>query len=99
MRKPFTIFLALLVCGFLVACSAAAQRLEPVASGLRAPVSITNAGDERLFVVEQRGRIQLLVGGELAAEPFLDIRDRVQDGGERGLLGLAFPSDHMATGR
>src|SRR5690606_19865577 len=31
--------------------------------------------------------------------PFLDITDRVRAGGERGLLGLAFPTDHAATGR
>ena len=84
---------------FLVACSAAAQQLEPVASGFRSPVAISNADDERLFVVEQRGRIQVLVNGEVAAEPFLNIQDRVTSGGEQGLLGMAFPQDHAATGR
>ncbi len=99
MRRRLSPFLSVFVAGLLVACSAAAQRLEPVATGLRSPVSITNAGDERLFVVEQRGRVQVLVNGELAAEPFLNITDRVTSGGEQGLLGLAFPPDHATTGR
>ncbi len=83
----------------MLACSATAQRLEPVASGLRGPVAITNAGDERLFVAEQRGRVIVVAGGAMIAEPFLDITDRVGSGGERGLLGLAFPADYAATGR
>lgn len=82
----------------LAACSASAQRLELVTRGLSSPVSITNAGDERLFIVEQAGTIRLVRSGELADQPFLNIRDRVRAGGERGLLGLAFPADHAATG-
>lgn len=94
-RLPFPILLA----GLLLACSAAAQRLDPVADGLQNPVAITHAGDQRLFVVEQAGTIRLLDGGAVAATPFLDIRDRVRAGGERGLLGLAFPADHARSGR
>lgn len=98
--------IAIVILGaLLVACSAAGQQLgtgqqlEPLVEGLRNPVTITNAGDERLFIVEQQGTIQVATGGELDAEPFLDITDRVTDGGERGLLGLAFPADHATTGR
>jgi glucose/arabinose dehydrogenase len=56
---------------------------------------------ERLFVVEQRGRILILDLGTLTvnATPFLDINSRVIDsGGERGLLGLAFHPDHAESG-
>jgi len=85
---------------FLLACNAVAQpRLEPVVSGLRQPVVITNAHDDRLFVVEQVGVIRVIVDGELRSEPFLDIANRVGSGGERGLLGLAFPEDYAASGR
>ena len=83
----------------LLSCSAAAQRLEPVVSGLRQPVVIANANDDRLFIVEQAGVIKVVVDGQLLAEPFLDIAARVASGGERGLLGLAFPVDHVTTGR
>ncbi|MFO7544456.1 MAG: PQQ-dependent sugar dehydrogenase [Trueperaceae bacterium] len=86
--------------GLLAACtSASAQRLAPVAQGFDRPVVITHAHDARLFVVEQGGMVQLVKDGEVQRVPFLDITDRVRAGGERGLLGLAFPTDHAATGR
>ena len=64
-----------------------------VATGLSSPVgfSAPNDGTSRLFVLEQAGRIRVYVPGRgLLATPFLDIRSRVNSGGERGLLGLAF---------
>ena len=77
--------------------SAVRVALAPVTSGLTAPLFITGSGDGsgRRFVVEQPGMIRVLdATGASAAAPFLDIRDRVSgDGGERGLLGLAFPPD------
>ncbi len=57
-------------------------------------------GDRRrLFVVEQAGRIRVLVDGRVRARPFLDLRDRVGAGGERGLLSLAFAPDYASSGR
>lgn len=74
-------------------------RLVEVVSGLAAPVALTTPSqDPRLFVVEQAGRIRVLKDGALLATPFLDIRDRVRDGGERGLLGLAFHPDYASNG-
>lgn len=72
-----------------------APRMVEVATGLRNPVDIQNAmdGSGRLFIVEQSGTIRILRDGVVLAEPFLDIRARVTSGGERGLLGLAFPPD------
>jgi len=57
-----------------------------------APTQVTNAGDgtKRLFIVERRGTIRVIKGGILQPGFFLDIRSRVEDGGERGLLGVAF---------
>ncbi|HRN19187.1 MAG TPA: PQQ-dependent sugar dehydrogenase [Trueperaceae bacterium] len=78
--------------------SALAQRLVPVADGLKQPVSITNAGDSRLFVVQQGGQIRIVKDGALLKDPFLDISDRTRSGGERGLLGLAFPPDYATSG-
>jgi glucose/arabinose dehydrogenase len=74
---------------------------EVVATGLNRPVYMTSPENDadRLFIVEQRGRIQILdlANDTLNATPFLDIDARVfgfNDGGnERGLLGLAFPPD------
>jgi glucose/arabinose dehydrogenase len=44
----------------------------------------------RLYVVEQRGVIAVVVGGKLRRQPFLDIHTRVSCCGERGLLSVAF---------
>lgn len=72
--------------------------LTPVVSGLSNPTQTTNAGDDRLFVVEQSGKIRIVQNGQLLATPFLDIADRVTSGGERGLLGLAFPPGYASKG-
>ena len=74
--------------------------LVPVAGPLNRPVCITNAGDDRLFIVEQRGRIRIVDGnGILLTRPFLDISDSLTAGNEQGLLGLAFHPDYATNGR
>jgi hypothetical protein len=56
-------------------------------------------GDKRrLFVVEQAGTIREVRDGRKLSKPFLDIRSRVQAGGERGLLSMAFAPDYAKTG-
>lgn len=68
--------------------------------GVSGATSITHAGDGtgRLFVTEQVGRILVHDGESLLSPPFLDIRDRVRAGGERGLLSLAFHPKYVANG-
>ncbi len=63
--------------------------VDTLADRFDQPVFVTGAGDGsgRLFVVEQPGRIRVVEGGTA----FLDIADEVTAGGERGLLGVAFP--------
>jgi len=73
--------------------------MELFASGLSNPVCITNAGDSRLFVVDQAGYIRILdSAGKMNTQPYLDISGRVTFGGERGLLGLAFHPDYKTNG-
>ena len=69
-------------------------------AGFASPVGITHAGDgtNRLFVVEQGGRVRLVKSGVLQPAPFLNISGRISTGGERGLLGLAFPHDYARKG-
>jgi glucose/arabinose dehydrogenase len=43
-----------------------------------------------LYVVEQPGRVVVVANGHVRPTPFLDIRSKVQSGGEQGLLSLAF---------
>lgn len=66
--------------------------LREVASGLSQPLAVTHAGDGsgRLFVTLQEGQVVIFDGRQLLPRPFLDIRDRVASGGERGLLSAAF---------
>jgi glucose/arabinose dehydrogenase len=72
-----------------------------VASGLSRPVVVTNAGDgtNRLFIVEQDGRIKVRQpSGTIST--YLDINTRVYSGGnEQGLLGLAFHPNFESNGR
>ena len=60
-------------------------------------VDVRTLPDGRRFVVEQGGRI-VVVDTTGASSVFLDVTARVVSGGERGLLGLAFPPDYAATG-
>jgi glucose/arabinose dehydrogenase len=55
-------------------------------------------GDPRLFVVEQTGLIRIFIDGDLQPEAFLDISNDIVDGGERGLLGLAFHPQYATNG-
>ncbi len=73
-------------------------RLSKTAGGFVSPTQVTNArdGTNRLFVVEQRGTIRVVKDGVVKSGYFLDIRSKVEDGGERGLLGLAF-DPHFKT--
>jgi glucose/arabinose dehydrogenase len=92
-----------LVGAALLAAGAALAAVEPVlvVSGLSAPLRVTApAGDyERIFVVEQGGRILVVKNGILLGRAFLDVSGRIATGSERGLLGLAFHPDYARNGR
>jgi glucose/arabinose dehydrogenase len=75
--------------------------LEEVATGFHKPTHVTHAGDGsgRLYVVEQRGMIWIVANGKRLPEPFLDIRERVQDAsGEKGLFSVAFHPRYRDNG-
>jgi len=62
------------------------------------PVFLTHApGDNRLFMVEQNGRIVAFANQDSTSEfeLVLDIQDLVLTGGEQGLLGVAFDPDYL----
>ncbi len=72
---------------------------ELVAQGFSEPVLATAPeADERLFVVERRGLVWIVAGGDVLPTPFLDLRSRVGTAGEGGLLGLAFDPGHSLNG-
>ncbi|MEN8886579.1 MAG: PQQ-dependent sugar dehydrogenase [Winogradskyella sp.] len=74
--------------------------LDLFVSNLDRPVNIKHAGDDKLYVAEQDGRIKVInADGTVESTLFLDIDDRViNSGNERGLLGLAFHPDYATNG-
>ncbi|GMQ78087.1 MAG: PQQ-dependent sugar dehydrogenase [Anaerolineae bacterium] len=65
--------------------------LVPVIGGFIKPTDLVHANDERLFVVEQGGKIWIVEDNQRIEESFLDITDRVGSSQlEQGLLSLAF---------
>ena len=59
---------------FSLTLSAQAQfTLEPLVTGLERIVFLTHAQDERLFIVEQAGRIRIFENNLLQPEPFLTL--------------------------
>ena len=81
-------------------------KLTQVIGGLTRPLYVTHAGDgsNRLFVVEQAGKIWIIEEGEQQARPFLDVSGLITPAAlgasysEQGLLGLAFHPDYPANG-
>ncbi|TAH36313.1 MAG: glucose dehydrogenase [Planctomycetota bacterium] len=87
----------------LLAPLAQAQKLRTVqvVSGLSEPLFLTAPpGDTtRLFILEQNsGLIKIIKNGSLLATPFLNVGALASQGGERGLLGLAFHPDYASNG-
>lgn len=104
MRPALVSLLVAAVAGLVLTAGAAAEGtgLKLVGVGtFDSPVYVTAPpGDERrLFVVEQEGRIRVLRAGKKLAAPFLDLRSKVQSGGEQGLLSMAFAPEYARSGR
>ena len=75
--------------------------LQPFLTGLSSPVFLThpNDGSGRLFIVEQGGKVKVVVGGQVRSTPFIDLASRAVTGGEQGVLGLAFHPQYQRNGR
>jgi glucose/arabinose dehydrogenase len=65
---------------------------------------ITHAGDDRIFVATQSGRVFIVdpgadgMSGTVRPRPFLDLRAEVEVSFEEGLIGLAFDPDFATNG-
>ncbi len=74
--------------------------LETIVGGLQMPVAVAFAPDaDRRYVVERDGRVFVHESDGLLEEPFVDLRDAVVTGGERGLLGIALHPDFAENRR
>ena len=76
-------------------------RIVQVASGLSEPVHVSAPRNEKnnVYVVEKPGRIRVIVHGRLRARPFLNITKLVLNGGEQGLLSVAFSPRYSSNHR
>jgi len=95
--------IALIGTGYGVAAVAGVPvlRTVEVAAGFTQPLFATSppADPSRLFVLEKEGVIRIIQGGEVLESPFLDLTSIVNsDGGEQGLLGLAFHPNYAENG-
>lgn len=76
-------------------------RAEIYVSGLTHPLGFIQdpSNPAVQYVPQQEGVIRVIRDGVLEPTPFLDLSGSISIGGERGLLGLAFPRDYAASGR
>ena len=70
---------------------------DTLTNALNSPTSITNAGDQRLFITEMGGTVRIWDGTQLLATPFLTVSP-ISSGGERGLLSIAFHPNYAQNG-
>ncbi|MBI1225005.1 MAG: hypothetical protein GC192_07180 [Bacteroidetes bacterium] len=97
MKNALTLLLFLLL---LVKTQAQTVTLTPFASGFNWLVGIARApGENRMYVYQKDGFIKILnTDGTVQATPFLDLSAKVQNDGERGLVGLAFHPQYQSNG-
>jgi glucose/arabinose dehydrogenase len=106
--KSVVKWVSLVVLTWMAACADAAPpapasgpriRLQTVVKGLSSPVDILSDGSaDRMFIVEQPGRIRLMTRGRLESQPYLNIAERVTHQGECGFLGVAFHPQFATNG-
>jgi len=96
MKRIFTFLLF----AFSAVSFAQTIALPVFATGFSAPTDIENAGDSRLFVVQQTGAIRILnADGTINPTNFLTLTNAtISSSGERGLLGLAFHPNYATNG-
>lgn len=80
-------------------------KLTLISKGFTSPVGMASPkdGTNRLFVIEQGGKIKIIKNGTLLPTPFINLSDRIDRlniaYSEKGLLGLAFHPDYKNNGR
>ena len=80
-------------------------KLNFVSKGFTSPVGMASPkdGTNRIFVIEQRGKIKIIKNGIVNPIPFLDVSEKIDPlniaYSEKGLLGLAFHPMNKTNGR
>jgi glucose/arabinose dehydrogenase len=73
--------------------------LETLATGFRAPVDVVFPTADRQYVADQTGVVRVVDEDGPRPDPLLDLRDAVEAGGEKGLLGLALHPEFESNRR
>ncbi len=96
----FTLMLVLFATASTSAFAQTKLKLQQVGNSFGQPLLVTNPFGEtdRIFVVDQNGRIYIVKNGVQLSTPFLDVNPISSSGGERGLLGLAFHPQFASNG-
>ena len=99
---------SLVVCAASVVCLSAwpaSAQPTPVRSrvyveGLAQPLAFVQdpSTPRAQYVVQQDGRVRVILDGTLQSLDFLDLSSVVLNSGERGLLGMALPIDYGTFG-
>jgi glucose/arabinose dehydrogenase len=100
--RLFSLVIAAVTLAVTVAGEARAQLTSTVhATGFSSPIAfVQDPTDPAVqLVVQQGGRVRVVRNGVTLATDFLDLRNEVSTGGERGLLGLAFAPNYATSGR
>ena len=71
---------------------------EPVVSGLTSPTSFAFVPDGRIFIAEKTGIVRVVKNGALLGTPLIDLRSRVNDYWDRGMLGIAVDPAFASNG-
>jgi glucose/arabinose dehydrogenase len=97
--KKSIFFLAVSIVSLFTKAQLPNINLVQVATGFNKPLDLKNCGDNRLFVVEQAGKIRILSkAGVINATPFLTLDSVKSTGNEQGLLSLAFSPNYKQDG-
>jgi hypothetical protein len=98
--RGLAVALVALAFGAVCASGARAYSFQQVLGGLDSPVDVTFAPGEpdRLYVVEQPGRIRIVENGKVTGT-FIDLTSQIASGGERGLLSVAFHPQYATNHR
>src|SRR5256885_1696891 len=100
MRTSLNLLLCLLVATAALAAAEPQLAVQQIATGLDMPIGLANPGDNRMFIVLQRGQIVIWDGTQILPTPFLDLKSLgiVACCGEQGLLEIAFHPHYSDNG-
>src|SRR3954454_22777857 len=92
LRVLWKLLAGTLLCLSMTAATAHALRGQQIGNFEKPIYLASDPGNpERLLVVERRGTIVVLEGGQL--NPFADLRSKISEGEEGGLLSIALAPD------